>query len=283
MPQFTDAFGIAITYYEWHADRPKAIVQIAHGLGEHARRYDTLAEQLVASGYTVYADDHRGHGQTGMEQYGGDYTRMGRLGPGGLRATVAGVHQLTTIIVEAHPGVPVVLLGHSFGSLVAQMIVNRWSADYAAVVLTGTATRLPGLMNGGDLNRLHKHLGTTGREWLSRDLAVQQAFDADPLTFSADALKLFGFVDGMRLFGLPARKLPHPLPLLIMIGSEDSLGGERSVRRLGELYRRRAGLTDVQVTVFPEARHEIFNEVNRLEVIEELLAWLDARHPAPAE
>lgn len=277
MPQFTDAHGIAITYYEWHAEKPRAVIQIVHGLGDHARRYGALAEQLVASGYTVYADDHRGHGQTGMDQHGGDSARLGRLGPGGLRATIAGVHQLTGILREAHPGVPVVLLGHSFGSLIAQILLNRWSPDYAAAVLTGTATRLPGLMNGGDLNRLHKHLGTTGREWLSRDLAVQQAFGDDPLTFPANVLKLFGIADGLRLIGLPVKNLPNRMPMLIMIGGEDSVGGERSVRRLGEFYRRRSRLTDVQVTVYPEARHEIFNELNREEVIADLLAWLDSR------
>jgi alpha-beta hydrolase superfamily lysophospholipase len=279
MPQFTDAFGVAVTYYEWEADAPRAVVQIVHGLGEHARRYTVLAGELVAAGYSVYANDHRGHGQTGLDQHGGDHAKLGRLGPGGLRAVFDDVHQLTGILRERHPGLPIVLLGHSFGSLIAQILLNRWSQDYAAVVLTGTATRLPGLVNGGDLNRLHKHLGTTGREWLSRDIAVQQAFGDDPLTFPANARKLFGVADGRRLYGLPARRLPNRPPLLIQIGSEDSLGGERSVRRLAQLYRRRSGLTDVQVHVYPEARHEVFNETNRLEVVEDLLGWLDAHVP----
>jgi len=283
MPQFTDAFGVAVTYYEWEADSPRAIVQIAHGLGEHARRYAVLAGELVAAGYSVYANDHRGHGQTGLDQHGGDRSKLGRLGPGGLPATIDDVHQLTGILRERHPDLPIVLLGHSFGSLLAQILLNRASPDYAAVVLTGTATRLPGFVNSGDLNRLHKHLGSTGREWLSRDIAVQQAFGDDPLTFPADARKLFGLVKGMRLYGLPARRLPNRLPLLIQIGGEDSLGGERSVRRLADIYRHRSGLTDVQVRVYPEARHEVFNETNRLEVVEDLIRWLDAHvPPAPA-
>ena len=279
MPQFTDAFGVAVTYYEWEADSPRAIVQIAHGLGEHARRYAVLAGELVAAGYSVYANDHRGHGQTGLDQHGGDRSKLGRLGPGGLPATIDDVHQLTGILRERHPDLPIVLLGHSFGSLLAQILLNRASPDYAAVVLTGTATRLPGFVNSGDLNRLHKHLGSTGREWLSRDIAVQQAFGDDPLTFPADALKLFGLADGMRLFGLPAPRLPNRVPLLIQIGSEDSLGGERSCRRLADIYRRRSGLTDVQVRVYPEARHEVFNETNRLEVVEDLIGWLNAHVP----
>ncbi|WP_150307241.1 alpha/beta fold hydrolase [Planctomonas psychrotolerans] len=276
MPTYTDSYGVDITYYEWTVSEPRAVVQLVHGLGEHAQRYGALAEALSRAGYSVYAEDHRGHGQTGLAQHGGDLSRLGRLGPGGLRATFAAVHQFTALVRDANPGVPIVLLGHSFGSIIAQVLLNTHSADYAAVVLTGTAARLPGLMNGGDLNRLHKHLGTTGREWLTRDLDVQRAFDDDPLTFPADARKLFGLVDGRRLFGVPARNLPSRLPLLIQIGSEDSLGGERSVRRLADLYRRRSGLTDVQVQVYPEARHEVFNELNRDEVIGDLLAWLNA-------
>jgi alpha-beta hydrolase superfamily lysophospholipase len=287
MPQFTDAFGVAITYYEWEADAPRGIVQIAHGLGEHARRYVVLAGELVAAGYSVYANDHRGHGQTCLDQYDGDYGRLGQLGPGGLPAVIDDVHQLTGILRKRHPDLPIVLLGHSFGSLIAQILLNRASPDYAAVVLTGTATRLPGLVNSGDLNRLHKHLGSTGREWLSRDIAVQDAFGDDPLTFPADARKVFGLVKGMRLYGLPARRLPNRLPLLIQIGSEDSIGGERSVRRLADIYRRRSGLTDVSVHVYPGARHEVFNETNRLEVVEDLITWLNAHvppatHPAPS-
>ena len=281
MPQFTDAFGVAVTYYEWEADAPRGIVQIVHGLGEHARRYTVLAGELVAAGYGGYANDHRGQGQTGLDQHGGDAAELGRLGPGGLRATVDGVHQLTGILRERHPELPIVLLGHSFGSLVAQILLNRWSQDYAGVVLTGTATRLPGLVNGGDLNRLHKHLGSTGREWLSRDIAVQDAFRDDPLTFPADAVKVFGLPQGLRLYGLPARRLPNRLPLLIQIGGEDSLGGERSVNRLAAIYRRRSGLTDVSVRVYPEARHEVFNETNRLEVVEDLITWLNAHLPFP--
>jgi alpha-beta hydrolase superfamily lysophospholipase len=138
---------------------------------------------------------------------------------------------------------------------------------------------MPGQMNAGDLNKQHKSLGTTGYEWLSRDPAVSQAFLDDPLTFYADALKLFGLVDGLRMFGRPARGLPD-VPLLIMIGSEDSVGGEKSVRMLAESYLRRGGLSDVQIVVFPGARHEVFAETNKKEVVADLLTWLDSRLPA---
>jgi alpha-beta hydrolase superfamily lysophospholipase len=135
-------------------------------------------------------------------------------------------------------------------------------------------------MNAGNLNAKHKHLGTTGFEWLSRDMSISRAFVEDPLTFYADARKLFGIVDGVRLLGRPAKNLERDIPLLIMIGEEDSLGGEVSVAKLAAAYVSRSGLTDVEAIIYPGARHEIFNETNRDEVIADLVAWLDARLPA---
>ena len=281
MPQFTDEFGVVVTYYQWRVEHPRGIVQIAHGLGEYANRYQALVDALGQAGYSVYADDHRGHGQTGLDQWGGDASKLGRLGPGGLRAAVRDLSKVTDIIRNDNPGVPIVLLGHSLGSLMAQILINTRMADFAAVVLTGTAYRVPGSMESGDLNKHHKHLGATGYEWLSRDPAVAEAFAADPLTFNADVLKLFGVIDGLRLFGRPARRLPDR-PMLIQIGSEDSLGGEKSVRKLADAYRRRSGLTDVDVIIYPGGRHEIFNETNQDAVRADLIAWLDARIPVSA-
>lgn len=271
---FTDRYGIHIHFDVWAVENPKAVVQLVHGVGEHAGRYAHVAAALNAAGYTVYADDHRGHGRTGMEQHGGDVTKLGHLGPGGLRAAVAAVHQLTELIREENPESPIVLLGHSWGSFMAQIILNASADDYAAAVLTGTAYRMPGYLDSGDLNRKHKHLGTTGMEWLSRDPAVQQAFVDDPLTTSVPLAKLFGLVDAARLFGRPARDLPD-IPLLIQVGSDDTVGGERSALKLVDAYRRRSGLTDVTLIVYPDARHEVFNETNRVEVIADTVAWLD--------
>jgi len=274
---FVDHLGVTIHYYSWKAAKPKAVLQLTHGLGDHALRYEQLAQDLVNEGYTVYADDHRGHGATGMQQHDGDATKLGKLGPGGLRATVEDVREFTALIRSENPDVPLVLLGHSWGSLMAQTVINTHSADYDGVVLTGTAYRSLTDMNGGNLNARHKHLGATGNEWLSRDPAVAQQFQDDPLTFYAAALQLFGLVDGMRLLGRPAKDLERDIPLLIMIGSEDTLGGEKSIAKLAAAYVKRSGLTDVEAIVYPEARHEIFNETNRDEVISDLVAWLDSR------
>lgn len=285
MPKFTairndssyvDAHGVTIYTYAWKVAKPKGIVQIVHGLGEHALRYETLAQELVGAGYSVYADDHRGHGKTGVEQHGGDVSKLGKLGVGGLRATIAAVRQFTGIIRAENPDVPLAIQGQSWGSLMVQIILNSHSADYDGAILTGTAYRTFRDMNSGDLNKRHKHLGTTGNEWLSRDPAVHQAFADDPLTFYAAAAKLFGLIDGSRLLGRPAKNFERDIPLLILIGSEDSLGGEASIAKLAKAYVERSGLTDVEAIVYPEARHEVFNETNRDEVVADFIAWLDA-------
>ncbi len=177
---FTDAHGVEIVYSTWRAARPKGIVQIAHGVGEHSLRYEPLAQDLVRAGWTVVANDHRGHGRTGLAQWDGDHAKLGRLGPGGLRAAIAAVEQLTALAREDTPDVPLVLLGHSWGSLMAQRIVNTSSARYDGIVLSATAYRLPGWMNSGDLNARFAGSGPTKYEWISRDRAVIDAIGLDP-------------------------------------------------------------------------------------------------------
>jgi alpha-beta hydrolase superfamily lysophospholipase len=281
VPTYTDASGLVVTYYVWPVDDAHAVIQLAHGVGEHAQRYAQLAADLNRAGYTVYADDHLGHGQTGLAQHRGDHTKLGRLGAGGLRAAVADVHQLSGIIRRENPVLPLVLLGHSWGSFMVQMIVNDYAAEYDAVVLTGTAYRWPGYLDGGDLNRKHRSLGTTGMEWLSRDPAVAAAFVTDPLTTATPLAKLFGLREAARMFGRPARNLPA-LPMLVQVGSDDTVGGERSALKLVNAYIQRSGLRDVRLIVYPGARHEVFNEINRDEVIGDLVAWLDERFsPTP--
>ena len=274
---FIDAFGVTIHYYRWSpAKKPRAVIQLAHGLGEHAVRYEALADALVAAGYEVWADDHRGHGKTGLEQWEGNHSRLGKLGPGGLPATISAVADFTAVIKEKRPEIPLFFLGHSWGSLMGQIILNQGGAhNYAGMVLTGTAYRMPGFMNAGDLNSQHKHLGTIGAEWLTRDFGHQLEWRDDPLTFVANTLKLLGPVDAVKLIGRP-KKVTTDIPLLIMVGSDDSLGGEESAKKLGEAYVQ-AGVTDMEIVVYQDARHEIFNETNVHEVRSDLIQWLENR------
>lgn len=274
---FVDSYGVTIHYHRWSPKgMPKAIVQLAHGLGEHGLRYDGLVIRLVAEGFEVWADEHRGHGATGLEQWEGDHSKLGKLGPGGMPATVAAVRAFTGIIRQERPDVPLFYLGHSWGSIIGQIIVNQGGAsEYDGVIFTGTAYRMPGSMYSGDLNAKHKHLGSIGSEWLSRDVSVHEAWRDDPLTFVADTLKLFGVVDAARLLGTP-KELGVDIPILIMIGSDDTLGGEKSVKKLADTYLRK-GSRDVELVVYEGARHEVFNETNKDEVMDDLVTWIAGR------
>lgn len=282
MPEFIDAHGVTIVYDVHPAPGPvRAVVQVLHGVGEHAGRYADLIAALNAAGYTVYADDHRGHGRTGLTQHG-DPRHLGRLGVGGMRAAVAAVYQLTEIIRAAHPDLPLIILGHSWGSFLTQMLVNEHPEAYDAFVLSGSALRWPGSLNSGDLNAPWKSKDANGMEWLASDPAVGEAFLADPLTTSVPLAKLFGIREAARIFGRPKKDLGRNLPALLMVGREDTVGGPRSVHRLAAAYRERSKLTDVTTLVYPNARHEIFNEPNKAEVFADLVAWLDARFPVRA-
>ncbi|MFD1721301.1 alpha/beta fold hydrolase [Amnibacterium endophyticum] len=276
MGSFTDAEGVVVSTVEWPVPDPRGIVQVSHGIGEHVRRYAPLAADLNGAGFTVVGEDHRGHGRTGERQWGGR-DRLGRLGPGGLRATVEAIGRFGELTRQRHPGVPLVLVAHSWGSLMAQIALTTRPGLYDGVVLSGTAYRMPGSMDAGDLNRRHRVPGGTGAEWLSRDPAVATAWVADPYTFPAQTAKLLGVRDALRLFGRPGPGLPADLPLLIQVGSDDTLGGRRSAERLAAAYRARAGLRDVTLRVYEGARHEVYNEINRDEVVGDLVRWIE-RH-----
>lgn len=272
---FTDSFGVEITFYEWPVSQPKAVVQISHGLGEHARRWDALAVELNRAGYSVYADDHRGHGVTGTNQLAaGQIKRLGNLGPGGLPAAYEQVHDFTNLIKAEVPNLPLILLGHSYGSFIAQKIIKKYSNDYAALVLSGSSLMSPFYLNLGKLNKnWQDQPNATGFEWLSTDENVGRKFAEDELTFYADALKLFGVRDALKLFQKPKNTIRPDLPILILFGEDDPVGGSRSNEALAQEYLK-VGLTNIHMIGYHESRHEIFNEKNKKDVTGDLLEFI---------
>ncbi|WP_353114187.1 alpha/beta hydrolase [Microbacterium sp.] len=278
--EFTDADGIAIVYDSYRAEgEARGVVQLLHGVGEHAGRYGALIDALTGAGFHVYADDHRGHGRTGIRQHGGP-ERLGRLGKGGMRAAVAALWQLTGIIRSENPDLPLVLLGHSWGSFLSQMLLNEHPEAYDAVILSGSAYRTPADMNALPLNARWKTPDATGLEWLSRDPEVWRSFHEDPLTTETALLTLFGPVEAARMYGRPRKRLARDVPLLLLVGRDDPVGGPKSVHKLADAYRKRSGLTDVTTLVYPDARHEIFNELQQEQVRGDVLAWLEKHFPS---
>ena len=276
---FKDDFGVEIMFYEWPVAQPKAVIQIAHGLGEHARRYDAMAATLNKAGFSVYADDHRGHGQTGLKQLENkQIKRLGNLGPGGMAATYKQVADFSKLIKAENPNRPLVLLGHSWGSFIAQKIINKYSDMYDAVVLSGSALTMPGYLATGDFNKVWKKLpGSTGYEWLSRDVEIQNKFVADPITFLAAAAQVLGVKNSLLMFGKPSKDVRRDLPILVQVGEADPIGGERSNKALVEAYRKNAGIEDIGLYVYHECRHEIYNELNKEAIIDDLVTWVNQR------
>lgn len=277
--EFVDADGVAIVYDVHEPEgEVRGVVQVLHGVGEHAGRYGALIEALTGAGFAVYADDHRGHGRTGIRQHGGP-ERLGRLGKGGMRAAVAALRKLTGIIRSERPGLPLVLFGHSWGSFLAQMLFDGQPDAYDALVLSGSAHRTPLDLNALPLNAHWKGPDATGLEWLSRDPQAWQAFRDDPLTTEVPLAKLFGPIEAAKLYGRPRKDIGVDVPVLLMVGRDDPVGGPASVHRLADAYRTRSGLSDVTTLVYPDSRHEILNDLDQAQVRADLLVWLDRRIP----
>jgi len=282
------AGGLTVAAYRWSPDgEPRAALQITHGMGEHALRYADLAAALTAQGYVVYAQDHRGHGATVVPD-----GVLGAIGADGWTELVRDIDRLRRLVRSEHPGLPLVLLGHSMGSFAVQQDMLDHSADVDAVVLTGTAALdllEPALDLDAplDLSAFNAPFAParTDYDWLSRDEEQVDRYVADPFCgFGLDT-------EGGRQMFLAARQLADParlagirtdLPVYVAVGEQDPVNGNLAlvqplVERLGA-----AGLDDVTYTVYPGARHEVFNETNRAEVVADLLAWLAAKVPAHA-
>ena len=276
--QVPSAHDVALTAYRWDpSGTPRGIVQLTHGMGEHLLRYEPLAGALTAAGFVVIGQDHRGHGASAQGAWG-------VLGEGGWDELVRDIGRVSDAARADFPDLPLVLLGHSMGSFAAQQYVLDHSDELAGLVLTGTAVLdllepaldLSQPMDLSAFNAPFEH--RTGYEWLSRDEAQVDRYVADEQCG-------FGLsdVDGRQMFA-SARQVADParlaglrrdLPVWIAVGEHDPVNGQLAlvnplVQRLED-----AGLSDVTLVVYPEARHEVFNETNRDEVVADLLAWLD--------
>jgi alpha-beta hydrolase superfamily lysophospholipase len=119
--------------------------------------------------------------------------------------------------------------------------------------------------------------GSTGYEWLSRDVEIQNKFVADPLTFLALAMQVFGVKNSLQLFGTPSKEIRKDLPILVQVGEADPIGGEYSNKALVEAYRKNAGIDDIELYVYHECRHEIYNELNKEAIIDDLVTWVNQR------
>jgi alpha-beta hydrolase superfamily lysophospholipase len=257
------------------AGRVRGIVQLTHGMGEHVLRYHDLATTLTEHGFAVYGQDHRGHGESSGPV-------LGEIGAAGWRALVDDIGVLSDQAEADHPGVPLVLLGHSMGSFAVQQYLLDNSERVHAVVLSGTAALdllEPALDLSAPLDLAAFNLpftpARTDYDWLSRDESQVDAYVRDPLCgFGIDPAATRAMFAGARALADPGRvaAMRAGLPVYVVVGDQDPVGGQLAL--VHPLVERYAGL-DVTLRVHEGARHEVFNETNRAEVVAGLLSWLN--------
>jgi alpha-beta hydrolase superfamily lysophospholipase len=258
--------------HRWSADDPRCIVLIAHGYGEHAGRYAHVAEHLVSElGASVWAPDHRGHGRSEGER---------ALVSDG-EALTSDLHDVGDQARAAHPGLPMVLIGHSMGGIIATRFAQRFGDELAALVLSGPAVGgNPAFAMLLDMDPIPEI--PIDPAVLSRDPAVGEAYAADDLVFHGPFARetleqLLGAVDRIAQGGSLG-----DLPTLWIHGTDDQLVPLDATRGAIEIIRG----SNLQEILYEDARHEVFNETNKDEVLADVTGFLKetlARTPsAPA-
>ena len=284
------------TWTPQHA--PKAVILIAHGMGEHSGRYTEVATTFVADGYAVVAPDHRGHGQSLVSD------TLGDLGYDGWDETLRDMHRVSTWAQQELPNVPQILLGHSMGCTLAQQYIYLFGHTLHGCMMSGSAGFMPNYTTifgawlagleawrtdpaqhsnvlqalvFGKNNNKYKTNSNNGFEWLSRDTQRVQAYVADPLCgFILANGSLQGMFRSMRSSADKSNlaTIPRSLPIYILAGADDPLHNQlRFLQRMIDEYTA-VGLS-VDAKIYENGRHEMFNETNRDEVMADCLRWLN--------
>jgi alpha-beta hydrolase superfamily lysophospholipase len=295
---------------QWLPDAPpKALIMVSHGMAEHGGRYVRLAEALCGAGYGVFALDQRGHGRTADEGTLGLFAEQD-----GWSKVVGDLASLNQHIGQQQPGVPIILLGHSMGSYIAQAYLLHHSASLHGAVLSGSnfqpvalyraarlITRAERLRQGlrgrsalieflsfGSFNQAFKP-NRTAFDWLSRDPDEVDRYLHDPLCgFRCTNQLWFDLLGGLQQISKASNlaQIDPGLPILVIGGECDPVSEGKRLKSLAHALRE-AGCQNLQLNIYPQARHEVFNETNRNEVTADVLTWLDQaltlRRPARCE
>ncbi len=306
---YKDQDNVEIFVYKWEPEQPpKAAIQIAHGMAEHAARYAHVAEALCNAGYICYANDQRGHGRTA-----GDLTEAtlegnaGNLGPNGWKGTLNANHELTKIIKNENSNLPVFFLGHSWGSFLGQDLIQEWGNEYKGCILSGSngvmiqqvidvgksvaeseiqkngpyapSKKMDKLSFKPYNNPWRREPGATDFEWLSRDKDVVNKYVADPWCgFISPASFFLEMLTAFEKIWDESNemKIPKDLSIYFLSGSQDPVSLQtKSLIPLIERYKS-YGIKDVNYKIYENSRHEIFNEINKEEVLQDIVNWLNS-------
>ena len=275
------------------------MVQIMHGLAEHAGRYARFAGELAERGFHVFAHDHRGHGSTKAAD-----APLGVFAAGdGWETMLADVAAVNDHIKEVHPDLPLLVFGHSMGSIVGFNFIARhpdaavgaalWNAGLDAGGLArigrtllsmeamifgrGTASRLAPKLTFDPWNKAFKP-NRTDFDWLSRDESQVDLYVADPLCgFAFSTGMMLDLIDGV-FYGADMAHfdaLDRNFPLHLVAGSDDpSTQGGKLVQQIADRFQG-AGFSDVTCTIFEDMRHESLNEIDRERAVAAFLGWAD--------
>lgn len=286
------------------APEPRAILQIVHGMVEFIDRYDDLARMLVANGFIVGGHDHIGHGESVNST--DDWGRMPL--DGGDRILIEDTGLMRHLLQEIYGmGLPYFILGHSMGSFVVRAYIAEHGEGLAGAIIEGTGNistalsslgkRLAGItgrmrgenhvssmIEGMALGSYAKAIegARTPVDWISRDEAVVDRYLAEPR--NSFKFSVGGYHALMSLTEITAKPatvamVPRPLPIFIASGDQDPVGeGGKGPRALYELFRK-AGSEDVELKLYEGARHELHNELNKIEFMSDVVAWLNAHMP----
>ncbi|MGB5374587.1 MAG: lysophospholipase [Polyangiales bacterium] len=283
----------------WVIQNPKAIVQILHGMAEYGSRYARLAQALAAAGYSVYAHDHRGHGQSVPE--GGPPGHM--ADSDSWNRIVEDAHGVNREIAKRHRDLPIIILGHSMGSYVLQQLLFEHPNDMVAAGLSGSTGKPPPIaiaaklvarlerarvgkrnpspilqkLTFGEFNKPFKP-ARTEFDWLSRDPDEVDKYVADPLMgFAVSTQTWLDLLNALDRISKPSNvaKVPKDKLLYLFAGNQDPAGDfGKGMKNLYDAYKR-AAIFDVRLKLYPDGRHEMLNETNRQEVTDDFIAWCD--------
>ena len=263
------AGGGRIFWQSWSPAQARGVVIIVHGFGEHSGRYGHVARRLVAEGYATFALDHRGHGRSE-----GPRAVIDRLAD-----AISDIDRLVVLAGDAHPGLPVFMLGHSMGGLLAVQYALEHQDRLAGLLLSGALAALdaapaPARLIARMLSVIAPRMGLIALDasLVSRDPQVVAAYSADPMVHHGKlpARTVAELIAAGRRF--PTRVAQIRVPTLIMYGSEDRLCPPSGSVMLGE----RIGAADITVIPYHGLYHEILNEPERETVLDDVCAWLDA-------
>jgi acylglycerol lipase len=269
---FDGVGGTRIVYDVWNPDaKPRAVVVLSHGLGEHARRYDHVARRFGDDGLVTYALDHRGHGRSGGK----------RVQLKDISEYIGDFDTLVGIATKEHPGCKRIVLGHSMGGGIVFAYGVERPDNYDLMVLSGPAVAAD-VMVSRTLAVAAKTLGAIAPglpvhdldvNAISRDPAVVTAYNTDPLVHHGKVPA--GIARALLLIAetMPQRAAALTAPLLVVHGAEDRLISVDGSRRLVGAVRS----SDVELKVYPDLYHEVFNEPERYQVLDDVVSWINAR------